>query len=61
MEELASYIADEMNRNIEGLRAWDDSPDRESIKIAVSLYDVFPNGNVTGSAIMDKILFCRAG
>ncbi|WP_458736808.1 polymorphic toxin type 44 domain-containing protein [Pseudomonas chlororaphis] len=42
--------------DIDGLRAWDDSPDRISISIGVKLYRQHPNGGVTAKMIMDEVL-----
>lgn len=41
---------------VEGMRAWDDVPDRVSIIIGMSLYREYPNGGVTAKTIMDKVL-----
>ena len=42
--------------DIEGMRAWDDAPDRISISIGVKLYRQHPNGGVTAKMIMDVVL-----
>ena len=42
--------------DVEGLRAWDDAPDRISISIGVRLYQQHPNGGVTAKMIMDEVL-----
>ncbi|GFM75093.1 hypothetical protein PSCICM_09120 [Pseudomonas cichorii] len=41
---------------VEGMRAWDDIPDRVSITIGMNLYKEYPNGGLTGKIIMDKVL-----
>ncbi|SDZ59989.1 polymorphic toxin type 44 domain-containing protein [Pseudomonas sp. NFIX28] len=41
---------------VEGMRAWDDVPDRVSIIIGMNLYKEYPNGGLTGKIIMDKVL-----
>jgi hypothetical protein len=41
---------------VKGMRAWDDTPDRTSITLGMKLYKEFPNGFVTGEAIMSKVL-----
>ncbi|MDU8339324.1 hypothetical protein RX909_28290, partial [Pseudomonas syringae pv. actinidiae] len=41
---------------VEGMRAWDDVPDRISISIGVKLFYENPNGGVTARMIMDKVL-----
>ncbi|MNI66087.1 hypothetical protein D3C73_1216300 [compost metagenome] len=41
---------------VEGMRAWDDVPDRVSITIGINLYKEYPNGGVTAKVIMDKVL-----
>ncbi len=41
---------------VEGMRAWDDIPDRVSIIIGMNLYKEYPNGGLTGKIIMDKVL-----
>ncbi len=40
----------------DGLRAWDDAPDRISIGIGVSLYRRFPNGEIQADEIMKDVL-----
>ncbi|MEE4078818.1 polymorphic toxin type 44 domain-containing protein [Pseudomonas viridiflava] len=42
--------------DVEGLRAWDDAPDRISISIGVKLYQQHPNGGITARMIMDEVL-----
>ncbi|WRH93980.1 polymorphic toxin type 44 domain-containing protein [Pseudomonas fluorescens] len=42
--------------NVDGLRAWDDAPDRISISIGVNLYRQHPNGGITAKMIMDQVL-----
>lgn len=42
--------------DIDGLRAWDDAPDRISISIGVNLYRQHPNGGITAKMIMDQVL-----
>ena len=41
---------------VEGLRAWDDAPDRISVNIGIKLYNANPNGNITAKMIMDNVL-----
>jgi hypothetical protein len=41
---------------VEGMRAWDDVPDRVSIIIGMNLYKEYPNGGVTAQIVMDKVL-----
>ncbi|POD81373.1 hypothetical protein BKM17_01775 [Pseudomonas syringae group genomosp. 3] len=41
---------------INGLRAWDDAPDRISIGIGVSLHRRFPNGGIQADEIMKDVL-----
>ena len=42
--------------DVEGLRAWDDAPDRISIGIGVQLYKEQPRGGITIKMVMDKVL-----
>ncbi|AZG84872.1 hypothetical protein N032_03845 [Pseudomonas syringae pv. pisi str. PP1] len=42
--------------DVDGLRAWDDAPDRLSISIGVKLYQQHPNGGITAKMIMDEVL-----
>lgn len=42
--------------DVEGLRAWDDAPDRTSISIGMKLYQRHPNGGITAKMIMDEVL-----
>ncbi|QQX56554.1 polymorphic toxin type 44 domain-containing protein [Pseudomonas chlororaphis] len=42
--------------DIEGMRAWDDAPDRTSISIGIKLYRQHPHGGVTAKMIMDEAL-----
>jgi uncharacterized Zn-binding protein involved in type VI secretion len=41
---------------VDGMRAWDDAPDRVSIIIGMDLYKEYPNGGVTAQIVMDKVL-----
>ncbi|MBX8599677.1 PAAR domain-containing protein [Pseudomonas cichorii] len=41
---------------VDGMRAWDDIPDRVSIIIGMNLYKEYPNGGLNGKVIMDKVL-----
>ncbi|MBX8516120.1 PAAR domain-containing protein [Pseudomonas cichorii] len=41
---------------VEGLRAWDDAPDRISVSIGIQLYSENPNGSITAKMIMEKVL-----
>jgi hypothetical protein len=42
--------------DIDGLRAWDDAPDRISISIGMKLYKQYPNGTLAAKAIMAEVL-----
>lgn len=42
--------------SIDGLRAWDDDPDRISISIGIELFNQHPNGGITAKIIMDAVL-----
>jgi len=42
--------------DIQGMRAWDDVPDRISINIGMKLYKRFPNGGMTAQIIMSEVL-----
>jgi len=42
--------------NVDGLRAWDDAPDRISISVGVNLYRQHPNRGITAKMIMDQVL-----
>ncbi|QLL14209.1 polymorphic toxin type 44 domain-containing protein [Pseudomonas chlororaphis] len=42
--------------DIDGLRAWDDAPDRISISIGIKLFSQHPNGGITAKMIMDEVL-----
>jgi uncharacterized Zn-binding protein involved in type VI secretion len=42
--------------DIDGLRAWDDAPDRTSISIGIKLFSLHPNGGVTAKMVMDEVL-----
>lgn len=42
--------------DIDGLRAWDDAPDRISIGIGMKLYQQNPSGGITAKMIMDEVL-----
>lgn len=42
--------------DVEGLRAWDDVPDRISISIGIKLFNDYPHGGVPPQAIMDAVL-----
>lgn len=41
---------------VEGLRAWDDIPDRVSISIGMKLFNDYPLGGVSPQTIMDAVL-----
>ncbi|MGV8920088.1 MAG: polymorphic toxin type 44 domain-containing protein [Pseudomonas sp.] len=41
---------------VQGMRAWDDPPDRVSIIIGMTLYKEYPNGGLTAKIIMDMVL-----
>ncbi|WP_458378982.1 polymorphic toxin type 44 domain-containing protein [Pseudomonas chlororaphis] len=42
--------------NVDGLRAWDDDPDRISISIGIKLFNQHPNGGITAKMVMDEVL-----
>uniref|UniRef100_UPI000491A748 polymorphic toxin type 44 domain-containing protein n=1 Tax=Pseudomonas sp. Ant30-3 TaxID=1488328 RepID=UPI000491A748 len=42
--------------DIDGLRAWDDAPDRTSISIGIKLFSQHPNGGVTAKMVMNEVL-----
>jgi hypothetical protein len=42
--------------DVEGLRAWDDAPDRISISIGIELFNDHPAGGITAEMVMDKVL-----
>ncbi|PWK31742.1 polymorphic toxin type 44 domain-containing protein, partial [Pseudomonas sp. OV226] len=42
--------------DVDGLRAWDDAPDRISISIGIKLYNQHPNGGITAKMVMDEVL-----
>lgn len=42
--------------DIDGLRAWDDAPDRISIGIGIELYRLHPKGDLAPSMIKNKVL-----
>jgi len=44
------------SNGVEGLRAWDDAPDRLSISIGIRLYRQYSDGNLTPALIMHLIL-----
>jgi len=44
------------SEDVEGLRAWDDPPDRISIGIGIKLYQQYPNGSLTPEVILDEVL-----
>lgn len=52
----SKYDAPGPSKNIEGLRAWDDDPDRISISIGIALYELYPIGKLTGRIILEKVL-----
>ncbi len=41
---------------VEGLRAWNDAPDRISVSIGLQLYSANSNGSITAKMIMEKVL-----
>ncbi|MGW8464607.1 polymorphic toxin type 44 domain-containing protein [Pseudomonas sp. CLCA07] len=41
---------------VDGLKAYDDAPDRVSISIGIKLFAEHPNGGVTAQMIMEKVL-----
>ncbi len=43
-------------KGVEGMRAWDDPPDRISIIIGMKLHHEFPKGGITAQDIMSKVL-----
>lgn len=42
--------------DVQGLRAWDDAPDRISIGIGVQLFREHPSGGITARMVMEKVL-----
>ncbi|MBA1231887.1 hypothetical protein G7013_19760 [Pseudomonas viridiflava] len=42
--------------DIDGLRAWDDAPDRTSIGIGIKLFSQHPEGGITAEMVMTEIL-----
>ncbi len=64
LEEMASAIPREEQKrqgphrsaDIDGLRAWDDAPDRISISIGIKLYGQHPSGGITTEMIMAEVL-----
>ncbi|CRL48497.1 polymorphic toxin type 44 domain-containing protein [Pseudomonas sp. URMO17WK12:I11] len=42
--------------DIDGLRAWDDAPDRTSISIGIKLFRQHSNGGVTAKMVMSEVL-----
>jgi len=42
--------------DIDGLRAWDDAPDRTSISIGIKLFRQHPNGGITAKMVMSEVL-----
>ncbi|MGE1152306.1 polymorphic toxin type 44 domain-containing protein [Pseudomonas kitaguniensis] len=42
--------------NVDGLRAWDDDPDRISISIGIKLFNQHPNGGITAKMVMSEVL-----
>lgn len=42
--------------DIEGLRAWDDTPDRNSINIGMRLFSQHPTGGITAKMLMTEVL-----
>ena len=41
---------------VDGMRAYDDDPDRISINIGLELFAEYPNGGITAKIIMEKVL-----
>ncbi|WP_095067177.1 polymorphic toxin type 44 domain-containing protein [Pseudomonas sp. Irchel 3A18] len=41
---------------VEGMRAFDDAPDRISISIGIRLFDEHPNGGITAKMVVEKVL-----
>ncbi|HEX8595103.1 MAG TPA: polymorphic toxin type 44 domain-containing protein [Pseudomonas sp.] len=44
------------SENVDGLRAWDDPPDRISIGIGIKLYQRYPDGSLVAGIVMDEVL-----
>jgi len=42
--------------DVDGLRAWDDAPDRISISIGIKLFNQHPMGRITAKMLMDEVL-----
>lgn len=45
-----------MTEGVDGLRSFDDIPDRVSISIGIDLYQRYPNGGITAKIIKDEVL-----
>ncbi|PXX52751.1 Zn-binding Pro-Ala-Ala-Arg (PAAR) domain-containing protein, incolved in TypeVI secretion [Pseudomonas sp. LAMO17WK12:I10] len=63
LQEMASTPKEEQKRKgpqrsegVNGLRAWDDAPDRISISIGIKLFSQHPNGGITAEMIMAEVL-----
>lgn len=63
LQEMASTPKEEQKRKgpqrtegVNGLRAWDDAPDRISISIGIKLFSQHPNGGITAKMIMAEVL-----
>jgi uncharacterized Zn-binding protein involved in type VI secretion len=44
------------SEGVDGLRAWDDAPDRISVSIGTKLFSQHPNGGITAKMIMVEVL-----
>ncbi len=55
-EEERKLLGPHRSANVEGLRAWDDAPDRISISIGIRLFAKHPNGGLTAKMVMDEVL-----
>ncbi|WP_243244451.1 polymorphic toxin type 44 domain-containing protein [Pseudomonas maioricensis] len=55
IQDKEKYPGPSKTPGVEGLRAWDDAPDRESIQIGVNLYRRYPCGGITSTIIMKKV------
>lgn len=47
--------------DIDGLRAWDDAPDRISISIGIKLFSQNPTGGITAQMVMKEVLAVAPG
>lgn len=55
-QERRKHRGPQRAENVEGLRAWDDDPDRISVGIGIKLFNQHPNGGITAKMVMDEVL-----